>query len=86
MPTDRKEQKMKFDLALVIIVAAVWALLASAYALAPWEGMIGYAWVWGFGALLFAGLALLLRRASLQSRAARAKVAPGGAPRPGHGA
>ena len=34
-----------------------------AYALAPWGDMIGYAWVWGFGSLLFLGLTgLLLRR------------------------
>ena len=39
-------------------------LLALAYALAPWSGMIGYAWVWGFGAALFLGLGLALRRAS----------------------
>ncbi|ATX65033.1 hypothetical protein [Roseinatronobacter bogoriensis] len=54
---------MRFDVTLVFIVAAVWAVLALAYALAPWSGMIGYAWVWGFGAVLFLGLGLALRRA-----------------------
>ena len=34
--------------------------LALAYALAPWGDMIGYAWVWGFGSLLFLGLGGLL--------------------------
>mgnify|MGYP001490612542 CR=1 FL=1 len=53
---------MNDDFALTLSVAATWALLALVYALAPWSGMIGYAWVWGFGALLFLGLALLLRR------------------------
>lgn len=54
---------MRFDISLIFAVAAVWAMLALAYALAPWSGMIGYAWVWGFGAMLFLGLGLALRRA-----------------------
>lgn len=54
---------MRFDITLVFTVAAVWAVLAGAYALAPWPGMIGYAWVWGFGALLFAALGVELCRA-----------------------
>jgi fatty acid desaturase len=64
MPTERKETDMKFDITLIFIVAGVWAALALAYALAPWSGMIGYAWVWGFGALLFLALGLALRRAA----------------------
>lgn len=55
---------MKFDITLIVIVAAVWAVLALAYALAPWSGMIGYAWVWGFGAALFLVLGLALRSAA----------------------
>ncbi|WP_210880326.1 hypothetical protein [Roseovarius autotrophicus] len=55
---------MKFDITLIFIVAGVWAALALAYALAPWSGMIGYAWVWGFGAALFLCLGLALRRAA----------------------
>ena len=54
---------MNEDIWLVTLVAAVWALLALVYALAPWGEMIGYARVWGFGALLFLGLAALLWRA-----------------------
>lgn len=55
---------MNEDFRLVAIVAVVWALLALVYALAPWGDMIGYARVWGFGALLFLGLAALLWRAT----------------------
>jgi hypothetical protein len=51
---------MNEDFWLIVPVAIVWALLALAYALAPWGDMIGYAWVWGFGSILFAGLAVLL--------------------------
>ena len=54
---------MNEDIWLVASVAVVWALLALVYALAPWGDMIGYARVWGFGAVLFLGLAVLLRRA-----------------------
>jgi len=54
---------MSEDVLLTAPVAVVWALLALAYALAPWGDMIGYAWVWGFGSVVFLGLtALLLRR------------------------
>ncbi|MFC0339525.1 hypothetical protein [Paracoccus niistensis] len=53
---------MNEDIWLVVGVAMVWALLALVYALAPWGDMIGYARVWGFGAMLFLGLAVLLRR------------------------
>jgi len=54
---------MNEDFFLTFPIAVVWALLALAYALAPWGDMIGYAWVWGFGSLLFLGLTgLLLRR------------------------
>jgi hypothetical protein len=55
---------MTEDIRLVLCVALVWAALAIAYALAPWGDMIGYAWVWGFGAILFVGLAFLLRYTS----------------------
>ena len=51
---------MNEDFALVLPVAVVWAVLAVAYALAPWGDMIGYAWVWGFGSVLFLGLSALL--------------------------
>lgn len=51
---------MNEDFWLTFPIALVWALLALAYALAPWGDMIGYAWVWGFGSLLFLGLTGLL--------------------------
>lgn len=53
---------MNEDFWLIVPVAAVWALLAIAYALAPWGDMIGYAWVWGFGSVLFTALAVALVR------------------------
>lgn len=58
---------MNEDFWLIVPVAVVWAILAVAYAVAPWGDMIGYAWVWGFGSLLFAGLAALLARGRSQS-------------------
>mgnify|MGYP000955669385 CR=1 FL=1 len=64
---------MKFDITLIFTVAAVWAVLALAYVLAPWSGMIGYAWVWGFGATLFLGLGLALRAASAAHRKAEGR-------------
>ncbi len=51
---------MNEDFWLTVPVVAVWALLGLAYALAPWGDMIGYAWVWGFGSVLFLALAGLL--------------------------
>lgn len=65
---------MKLDITLVFTIAAVWAVLALAYALAPWSGMIGYSWVWGFGAALFLGLGLALRAASAAHREAKGKA------------
>lgn len=53
---------MNEDFWLVLTVAVVWAALAAVYALAPWGDMIGYAHVWGFGSMLFLGLAALLLR------------------------
>jgi hypothetical protein len=51
---------MNEDFWLIVCVAVVWAALALAYALAPWGEMIGYAWVWGFGSLLFLSFAAAL--------------------------
>lgn len=51
---------MNEDFWLILPVAVVWALLAFAYALAPWGDMIGYAWVWGAGSILFLALGGLL--------------------------
>ena len=54
---------MNEDFWLIVPVALVWAVLGVAYALAPWGDMIGYAWVWGFGSVLFMVLGgLLLHR------------------------
>lgn len=72
MDTDRRSKSMKLEIALVAAIAGVWAVLAATYALAPWPGMIGYAWVWGLGAILFTGLAIAL------ARAAAASPSPGG--------
>ena len=51
---------MNEDFWLIVPIAVVWAILGVAYALVPWGDMIGYAWVWGFGSLLFLGLSGLL--------------------------
>lgn len=61
---------MKFDTILIFTIAGVWSALALAYALAPWPGMIGYAWVWGFGATLFLGLGMALRAAGRRTEKA----------------
>jgi len=58
---------MRFDIRLLLAVVVTWAALAVAYALAPWGDMIGYAWVWGFGALLFLCLTLVLARTTRRS-------------------
>ena len=50
---------MNEDFWLIAPVAAVWAVLATVYAFAPWGDMIGYARVWGFGSLLFLALAVV---------------------------
>jgi len=64
-----EKHAMNEDFWLVLTVGVVWALLAVLYVLAPWDNMIGYARVWGFGALLFFALAgLLLRRAKALQR------------------
>jgi hypothetical protein len=52
--------KMNEELWLVVVIAAVWAVLAAVYALVPSLGMPGYVRVWGGGALLFLVLAGVL--------------------------
>jgi hypothetical protein len=54
---------MNEDIWLLVGVAVVWVILAVGYALAPWGDMIGYARVWGFGAIVFIGMAGLVWRA-----------------------
>lgn len=48
---------MTDDLALFLLVALVWALLAAAYALVPMLAMPGAALLWGAGATVFALIA-----------------------------
>ena len=55
---------MSLDLALVALVAAVWLLLAAAYALVPMLAMPGAAFLWGSGGLAFALLAWRIRAAA----------------------
>ncbi|WP_372397791.1 hypothetical protein ABMY26_27780 [Azospirillum sp. HJ39] len=52
--------KLNEELWLVVVIAAVWAVLAAVYALVPSLGMPGYVRVWGGGAVLFLGLAGVL--------------------------
>jgi hypothetical protein len=49
-------------------VFAVWLALAVVYATVPMFAMPGYAVVWGWGALVFLGLAALVVAASRRSR------------------
>jgi len=66
---EREEFSMNEDFWLIVPVAVVWAVLGVLYALAPWGDMIGYAWVWGFGSVLFMGLGgLFLRRTTVQGK------------------
>ncbi|SMF63746.1 hypothetical protein SAMN02982917_3249 [Azospirillum oryzae] len=52
--------KLNEELWLVVVIAAVWAVLAAVYALVPSLGMPGYVRVWGGGAVLFLMLAGVL--------------------------
>lgn len=52
---------MSLDLALVALVAAVWLLLAAAYALVPMLAMPGAAVLWGSGGIVFVLLAWRIR-------------------------
>jgi hypothetical protein len=58
---------MSLDLALVLLVAAVWLLLAAAYALVPMLAMPGAALLWGSGGILFALFAWRIRAAERQA-------------------
>lgn len=51
---------MNQDFLLLLIVAAVWAVLAVLYATVPTFHMPGYAAVWGWGAAIFLALAVLI--------------------------
>jgi len=66
---------MKTDSVLFLIVFAVWLALAIVYATVPMLAMPGYAVVWGWGSLVFLGLAALIahfaRRSARRARARR---------------
>jgi membrane protein implicated in regulation of membrane protease activity len=62
---------MNEDSLLFGIVFAVWLALAIVYATVPMFAMPGYAVVWGWGALVFLGLAALVAVASRRSHRQR---------------
>jgi hypothetical protein len=62
---------MNEDSLLFAIVFAVWLALAIVYATVPMFAMPGYAVVWGWGALVFLGLAALVAMAMRGSRGGR---------------
>jgi hypothetical protein len=53
------------------IVFAVWLALAIVYAAVPMFSMPGYAVVWGWGAVVFLGLAALVAVAARRARRRR---------------
>jgi hypothetical protein len=59
---------MTSDSGLFATVAAVWTVLALAYALVPMLAMPGAASLWGVGAALFALIVLAVRRAEVSGR------------------
>lgn len=63
---------MNEDSLLFAAVFAVWLALALIYATVPMFAMPGYAVVWGWGALVFLGLAGLVAAAARRSRRRRA--------------
>ena len=50
---------MSKDSLLFVAVFAVWGALAIVYATVPMFAMPGYAYVWGYGSLVFLGLAVV---------------------------
>lgn len=59
---------MKEEMLLTLAVVVVWSGLAAVYALAPGLGMPGYVRVWGAGAVVFLGLAMVLLAARPKRR------------------
>lgn len=59
---------MNQDSLLFLAVFAVWILLALVYAIVPMFAMPGYAAVWGYGSLVFLGLAILTAIAARRRR------------------
>lgn len=62
---------MKQDFSLLVLVAAVWAVLAALYATVPMLHMPGYAEVWGSGAVVFLALAVAVAAAGRHTRQIR---------------
>lgn len=59
---------MKEDIVLLVVVFAVWAVLALLYATVPILAMPGYATVWGWGSVIFLLLAALIFVAERRGR------------------
>lgn len=59
---------MNRDSLLFLAVFAVWLLLSLLYAFVPMFAMPGYAAVWGYGSLIFLGLAVLTALAARRRR------------------
>ena len=59
---------MSDDSLLFLAVFVVWLLLAILYAVVPMFAMPGYAAVWGYGSLVFLGLAALTALAARRRR------------------
>jgi MYXO-CTERM domain-containing protein len=62
---------MSRDSLLFLAVFAVWIVLAILYATVPMFAMPGYASVWGYGSLVFLGLAVLTALAVRRRRRAK---------------
>lgn len=62
---------MNRDSLLFLVVFAIWIVLAILYATVPMFSMPGYAAVWGYGSLVFLGLAVLTAIAARRRRRAR---------------
>lgn len=59
---------MKIDSVLFLVVFAVWIALAVVYATVPMFSMPGYAVVWGWGAVVFLALAVVVAVAAKTRR------------------
>ena len=65
---------MHSDAVMFAVVFAVWLALAVLYAAAPMFAMPGYAVVWGWGSLVFLGLAALTALAARRARRQRRHI------------
>lgn len=59
---------MKEDIVLLVVVSAVWVVLAVLYATVPMFAMPGYASVWGIGSVIFLLLAVMVAFAEVRGR------------------